>query len=561
MDTASPDKLKPPTLEALRQQKNEIIGVAFLFLVFRLMMLFWFQPYYSEFSHYFYPFMELSDTRVLEQYSSAPQDQVIGGQGGAAAQRAAPPGTAPPLPARPKVLPALPFIDYWLEYPPVFVWIALGIYKLDAAIFGMHAGGAFVFSMSVSIFLAFIDLANLVLLYAIGKRIDTHGFGMRAAVAYAMLFFPIVVMAGYFDTFVAFTILLALWGMVSNKPGIAGAATGLGIMTKFIPVLLIPAAVRYIGRTFMPAGLGAVQTPTAVTPTAGTFTPAGSTTSSPAISTPTRTPILWDWNRVINYFGTMVLTIGVVSSTFLVVRPDLFVMPFRVAAQRGGWETVRALATGQNDFGHVGPSEAYLAQHPDYFRSVKSSYAGVIEKGPGFPLDGMNMMPSSDADRARMASRFTTDLGYLKPPSDPYAIPVGIILAALFFVAWLFMPESPKPLHITALAGITFATAFAYSSGWSPQFIIYLIPFALLGLSKRTNVFLALALCAVTFVELPIWLRYVRIPNGPEGGAEALLWVVATMRVLLLAVIAVTMYLEVQWRAAADELLAGKLRV
>ena len=525
------------------------MGAALLFLVLRLMLLFWFQPYYSEFSHYFYPFMELSDTRVLEQYAGTPVNQLVG-------NAAATPAAAP------KLLPALPFIDYWLEYPPVFVWIALGIYKVDAALFGVHAGGAFIYSLSISIFLAFIDLLNLVLLYGIAKRVDSHAFGMRAAVVYSMLFFPLVVMAGYFDTFVVFTILLALWGMVSNKPGIAGAATGLGIMTKFIPVLLIPVAIRYIGRTFKPAGPGAIEFPTEPTPpTVGSFTPAGSTTSSPAVSTSMKTPILWDWNRVINYFGTMVLTIGVVSSTFLVVRPDLFLMPVRVAHQRGGWETVRALATGQNDFGHVGPNDAYLAVHPDYCRSMRSSYASVINNMPGFPLDSQHMMPLSDADRARMASRFSTDLDYLKAPRDPYAIPFGIILAALYFVAWLFMPESPKPLHIAALVGITFAAAFIYTKGWSPQFIIYILPLTLLGLSKRTNVFFAVLISAVTFCELPIWLRYLRLPGGPDGSAEALLWVVAILRVIILAIIAVMMYFEVQMKAAADELAAPKPRI
>ena len=535
METAS---LKPATPEEARLHKKEVLGLAGLFIIFRLMMLFWFQPYYSEFSTYFYPFLELSDARVLAEYSQ-PADQLLGGTGKAAAEPQ-------------ELQPALPFIDYWLEYPPVFVWIAYAIYHANATIFGPHAGGAFVFSTSVSVFLAFIDMLNVLLIYAIAKRISGHAFGLRAGVAYAMLFFPAVVMAGYFDTFVLFTILLSLWGMMAGHVAVAGFATGLGVMTKLIPVMLVPAAARYLGRVPLMATPGAVEMPLDKAVAAR-----ATVANVPQPPSPTKPPALWDWNRLINYFGTMVLTIGVISATFLFVRPDLLVMPFKVTLKRGGWESLRALASGQNDFGYVGPPAAWLAQHPEFYREIRSPYVAAIRNMTVF--DGVRKISIPEPERARIASRFTTRLDYLQAPSDYLAIPMLIVLGALYFIAWLFMPEGAKPLHFVALTGITFATGFVYSSGWSPQFVVYMLPLVLLGLSKRTNVFFAVALSMVTFVEMPVWLRFLRLglPGGPDGPAQAVLWVVVVLRCALLTVIAVLMYFEVQNRAAAEQ-LAGK---
>jgi len=539
METAS---LKPPTPEEARLHKKEILGLAGLFIIFRLMMLFWFQPYYSEFSTYFYPFMELSDARVLAEYSR-PANQLADAAGKAASE-----------PTRPQLLPALPFIDYWMEYPPVFVWIACSIYHVNALIFGPHAGGPAVFSLSVSVFLAFIDVLNVLLIYAIAKRINGHAFGLRAGVAYAMLFFPMVVMAGYFDTFVLFTILLSLWGMVAGYPAIAGFGVGLGFMTKFIPVMLIPAALRYLGRAPLMAAPGAVEMPVEKAVAArATVANVPQPPAPPAAKPPT----VWDWNRVVNYFGTMLLTISVVSATFLFVRPDLLVMPFKVAVKRAGWESLRALASGQNDFGSVSPPEAWLAQHPEFYREIRSPYVGIVRNMPMFTGTAKVSMPESA--RARIASRFTTRLDYLQAPKDYLAVPMLIVLGALYFIAWLFMPEAPKPLHVVALTGITFATGFVYTSGWSPQFVVYMLPLVLLGLSKRTNVFFAVALSMVTFVEMPVWLRFMRlgVSGGPGGAAEAVLWVVVVLRSALLIIIAVMMYFEVQNRAAA-EVLPGK---
>ena len=304
--------------EEEKGQRREIFTLAILFAFFRLTFPWWFTPFYSEFAYYLYPFMALSSAEFMSGFG---------------------------------IEPALPFLDYWLEYPPVFPWIALGIYRLQTLITGpeISHNQAIIFSGSVSLFLAFVDLANLLLIYSIAKKIREHKFAIRAAVAYAMLFFPLVVMGSYFDAFVLLTILLSLWMLIKKHVELSAVVMGVGIMTKFIPFVLIPVAVKFVMR--MPKK-AADEHLLRGDPLAGSPYDGGLTTADLSRKAP-GSP---DWNRLVSYFGTLLLTLIVLSTAFLIVRPGFFIMPFRVAAKRPAWETLRALAGGQNDFGQVGPS-------------------------------------------------------------------------------------------------------------------------------------------------------------------------------------------------------------
>jgi len=486
-------------------EKREIFTLAALFALFRVMMLFWFQPYYSEFRVFLYPFMALSN------------GDFVGGMG---------------------LEPALPFIDYWLEYPPVFPWIAVGIYKLQTLITGPGVGAvqAGVFSMAVSLFLALVDLANLCLIYSLAKKIRDHGFAVRACAAYALLFFPLVVMTGYFDTFVLFMILLSIWALIHGHGKFSAFVAGVGILSKFIPVVLIPVAVKYAAKVRGkapstdagpssaqpgPAALGAAPPPDAQ--------------GAEELFSAKKPPGVSDSNRLINYFGTLLLTLGILSAPFLAVRSDLFMMPVRVAFKRPGWETIRALAGGRKDFGAVTPTVQYVKDHPDGFASP---YMAAIAKL------SETLVPEQSkraAYCARIVSRFSTNIGYLEGGKDPLAWPMLAILGLLYLCIFLWMRESPTPLNITALAGITLMTLFIYSHGWSPQFIIYVLPFALIALDPRTNIPIAALISIINFVEMPVWLRLRLLHSGPEQTAP-LLWVVVILRTLFLGVIAALLF-------------------
>ncbi len=483
-----------------KEHRRDIFALAVLFALFRLMIPFWFRPLYSEFEYFLYPFVALSNADFVG-----------------------------------KLGPALPFIDYWLEYPPVFPWIAVGIYKIQTLIAGTEVNSlqAFYFSGSVSLFLGLVDIANLCLIYSLAKKIRTPEFALRAAATYALLFFPLVVMCSYFDALVMFTILLSLWAMVCGHVKLAAAVAGIGIMTKFIPVILIPAAVKYAAKLPKKAMENPPAPANSAFGTSGTSPDAVEPPHVPTSGGPRKTS---DWNRLINYFGTLVLTVGVLAAPFLFVQDDLFVMPFRVAARRPGWETIRALVSGRKDFGQVGPTKQYLAEHADDFGSPY--VPKIVELSKKLIADEKKR----SAQTARMISRFSTDLGYLEPSDDPLKWPMLAVLGVLYLCAFFWAHEKATPLKITALTGMTAMTLFIFSHGWSPQFIIYVLPFALIALAPRYSLAVVIVLSLINFVEMPVWLG-LRLVRGPEAMAP-LLWTVVILRTLFLAGIGVALFLR-----------------
>jgi len=473
-----PTELPLTIPEQTRLEKKEILGVALLFLVFRMMVPLWFVPQYSEFAHYLYPFMLLSDPGFISNHN---------------------------------LQPALPFIDYWLEYPPVFPWVALAVYHVNVGIFGTGGGGPLAFSASVSMFLAVVDLANLLLIYMIAKKVDGHRFAMRCTVGYSLLFFPLVLAAGYFDSIVLCAMLLSLWAMIQGKPALAGGAVGFGIMTKFIPFMLIPVAVKYLVRKPEPGD-----------------------------------PLKKDWSRLINYFGAMLLTMGVLGSTFFFVKRDLLVMPFRVTLERPGWETLRAVWAGRYGVGHVGPDES-LHKSDSYCASLESPYRMAIQDEKL-----LEDLPQRFREpfRLRIASRFNPDFRVAES-TDNLRVPLFIVIGALYLLMFLFAPPEPTPLNYAGFACITVCTGFVYSSGWSPQFIIYLLPLALLSLWPRINVFFAVALSIINFLEMPVWLFHLR---GPGHEAREFLVVVVVLRTIFLCIIGGLAFYHIGSKAKKPEM-------
>jgi hypothetical protein len=490
---------KPVRLEQdAAEEKREIFALAALFALFRLMIPCWFPPFYSEFRHFLYPFMVLANPDFVKAFDSRT---------------------------------SLPFIDYWLEYPPVFPWIALGVYKLQMLIAGTAVSlrQAIVFSGSVSLVLALADVANLCLIYSIAKTIRGHKAGIRVAVVYALLFFPLVVASSYFDTFAVLAILLSLWAMVRGNVKLSAFACGVGIMTKFIPVIFIPVAIKYVARL-----------PKKLPPQAELrFPPYGG--QGGAESLMQKRTSSGDWNQLINYLGTLLLTVGVLSVPFLLVRGDLYLMPLRVAGNRPGWETIRALAGGQKDFGHVGPTQAYLASHPDYLKDIANENPERIRS----ILAVSKTLNQREADRARLLARFSTKLDYLQPAKDPLMLPMLGVLGILYLGAWLWMRPRATPINITALTGITMMTLLIWSPGWSPQFIAYVLPLVLIGLTQRTGIIMAAIITFINFLEMPVWLGLRLVYGAPERFAP-LLWLVVILRTLFLVVIALALFARAQ---------------
>ena len=465
-------------------QRRELLTLAVLFLFLRVLMPFWFTGKHCEFGNYLYHLLRLSS------------------------------------------LDAFPFIDYWLEYPPVFPWIALGIYRLDVLLLGREVGPAG-FAASAGAFLAIVETLNLLLIFSIAKEIRGHRFAMRCATAYALLLYPMVAMLGYFDGFALLAILTAVWAMIRNNATLAGIATGVGIMTKIVPVLLVFPAIKYVARRHR--GEQVEPGPDDDLDTYAVGAGAG--------------PPAWDWNRLVHYFGTMLLTVGALAAPFIPVKAEYILMPLRVMQERPGWETLPALANGRTGFGYVGPMPDYLVAHPEFLGTLENDRNKA-------QIASLKAAELPEAGKLMMLSRFTDRIDYLDGSGDRYYFAMTAAMLALLLAATLYMPIAPTALNITTMTGVVFLIGFVFSKGWSPQFIVYVLPFALIGLAPRVHVAAAMALTAVTFMEMPVWLHHFCATANPR--ADALLWVVVTARTLLLAGIAIMLAVRARLAGVAE---------
>ena len=62
-----------------------------------------------------------------------------------------------------------PLIDFWVEYPPVFPWLMVGLYRLSLLIPAWTQAGTW-FYLLLSGFLTLVEAGNLILIYALARQ-------------------------------------------------------------------------------------------------------------------------------------------------------------------------------------------------------------------------------------------------------------------------------------------------------------------------------------------------------------------------------------------------------
>jgi hypothetical protein len=126
---------------------------------------------------------------------------------------------------------AYPFVDYWVEYPPFFPWLTVLAYSISSSLpvwFNPH----FWFNLTLHSLIAPFDIGNVVLIYLLARRLHDRATALKSAWLYAILFVPLFVVLGWFESIALFFVLLALWALLSNRPVLAGIAIGLGVLVK-----------------------------------------------------------------------------------------------------------------------------------------------------------------------------------------------------------------------------------------------------------------------------------------------------------------------------------------
>jgi hypothetical protein len=186
------------------------------------------------------------------------------------------------------------------------------------------------------------------------------------------------------------------------------------------------------------------------------------------------------------------LTILLIAAPFLVVGPDYLIQSLKSPMLRASWETVWALLDGYYSYGIAGgwdrfdPAQAGAAQHPSQL------------------------------------------------PWTVITIGFGLLFLALYTrrVDWT------DRRRVVAFAALTHNLLVLYAKGYSPQFLITLLPFVILLIPGWRGVAYALLLSVINVVEFPIY--FLVLPDQ-----HWLLTGTVLLRTLILVVVSVEYAIQV----------------
>lgn len=136
-------------------------------------------------------------------------------------------------------IPGLPYLNYWIEFPPGFAFLNEALYAL--------AGGVEHTYTYLFLFLLFTaDIGSVLLFTRIEKILypkdtDFHWRGLVYAVILASLPYA----WQYYDSLAIFFTLLAIYLFLQQNPIFqTGTSIALGMLVKFFPVLLLPSILQ-----------------------------------------------------------------------------------------------------------------------------------------------------------------------------------------------------------------------------------------------------------------------------------------------------------------------------
>ena len=309
-----------------------------------------------------------------------------------------------------------PFVHYWLEWPPLFSWLVVGVYRLSL-LFPPWADPRLWYNTLLGLSLLPFEVGNFIVVYLLSLQLYDRIRALTCALIYACLFAPLYVWSGWSDSMPLFFLLLGLYLLLRNRGIAAGILAGTGFWVKVIPILLLPIGLRVL------AGL----------------------------------------RRKAVFLIAACVTLVLIALPFLWINARFLWAFFANMLGRSSWETVWALLDGYYSYGVV------------------------------------------SADRFAVPTDFSTH-----PSSLPW--PLITVVFALILL-WLYTRRLDywSKFRVVALTGLTVNLFTLYSKGYSPQFIVQLIPFALLLLPSLRGVAYIILLDLINFLEATVY--FIMLPQ------------------------------------------------
>ncbi len=333
-----------------------------------------------------------------------------------------------------------PLVNQWIEYPPVFPWLSVGLYKL-ASVFANGSLKFVVFYGLLGFVFVISECGILVFIYKIGIIIYTPQKAVLASFIFGITSLPTYIIYGWFDPIAAFFLFWGLERLLAKHYHQSALAAALGGLTKLFPLLLIVVGFKII----------------------------------PSIK-----------QKFVYIFLALILTISPFA-VFAFINPDAVTASLRWLLNKSTYETIWAMFDGYYGYG-VAPSAT------DF---INMSTAGWV--------------------------------------AHPTRIPWTFI-TIIFAVIGFYIYSRPFKTHlqqmVIVLSGIIIQLMLLYLKGFSPQFIIWFLPFVPLILPNAKGFLYSTSLSFLHFLEFPIYFTFLE-------GRTIVLGSIIIARTLLMLIIAI----------------------
>jgi hypothetical protein len=219
----------------------------------------------------------------------------------------------------------LPYIHYWVEYPPLFPYLSVLIYLLTPHY--VAYAGALAFALLL------FEAGSLVLFYRLAWRTFGEARAERLVWVYGLLFAPVATWWLSFDALTIFFLLLAIERWVAGRWMQSALAVGVGGLVKWFPLLFLPVVVRSCWCFRQRSCWHSYQR----------------------------------WREAAAYVLIALAIVGVVLGLLAVLSPSYTWASLRSLSSRASWQTVWALldgylGTGAYQADRLDPATATLSQ-------------------------------------------------------------------------------------------------------------------------------------------------------------------------------------------------------
>jgi hypothetical protein len=224
-----------------------------------------------------------------------------------------------------------PYVNLWAPYPPLFPILVVGLWWVSTLMPPWEHVNLW-FTLSLGGTMLVFEAGNLVLLFCIARRLADRRRALRSAWFYTALFVPVYTLTAHFESLPLFFFLLGLYLLLKQRPYWSAAVTGIGFLTKLIPLILLPVGAR------LPRAVGED----------------GAAGGSPLwrLRIETRWMKLGlDLKHLLLYVGTFAATILLFGLPLYLLNSRLVWASLAINQVREPWQTVWALIEGNYRYG------------------------------------------------------------------------------------------------------------------------------------------------------------------------------------------------------------------